>query len=223
VRRLAPLALALLQAGCAPALRTLPATPGAATGEGADPAALAAEARALVRRIEREPSGARRAELAAEAVAAGQRCDQAAPATPACDYALALALGVQARERPSTMREGLAQMATRLRRAAAAEPHLDRAGPDRVLAILLVRAPGWPLGPGDPEDGLAAARRAVTLDPDHAPNQLALAEALVASGDAEAGRAAARRAAALAEAARASGDPDAEGWLREARALARAP
>jgi len=219
VRRAASLALALLWSGCAPALRAPPA----ATGEAADSAALAAEARALVRRIEREPSGARRAELAAEAVAAGQRCDQAAPATPACDYALALALGVQARERPTTLREGLAQMALRLRRAAAHEPRLDRGGPDRVLAILLVRAPGWPLGPGDPEDGLAAARRAVALDPDHAPNQLALAEALIASGEAGAGRTAARRAAELAEAARASGDPDADGWLREARALARAP
>jgi hypothetical protein len=203
-------------AGCAPALR--PAAPGPAL-PATDAAALAAEVHALARRIEGEPDAGRRAGLAAEAVAAGQRCQQADPGSAPCDYALGVALGLQARERPSTVKEGLAKMAELLRRAAASEPGLDRAGPDRVLALLLVRAPGWPLGPGDPEEGLAAARRAADRAPDHAPNQLALAEALAASGDDAGAREAARRALGLARAAEAAGEPDAPGWGRQARAL----
>ncbi|HSN13662.1 MAG TPA: hypothetical protein VLT61_03465 [Anaeromyxobacteraceae bacterium] len=186
-------------------------------------AADAAEVHALARRIEAEPSASRREAMAEQAVAAGQRCERAMPGAPACEYALAIALGVQARERPTTVHEGLAQMAARLRRVATADPRLDRAGPDRVLALLLLRAPGWPLGPGDPEEGLAAARRAVALYPDHAPNQLALAEALRANGDGDAAHAAARRALALADAAVATGDADAAGWRRDARRLLDAP
>lgn len=160
-------------AGCAPALRSIGPVPAGTTP---DAATLAAEVHALARRIELQPFTSARAALSTEAVAAGQRCEQAAPGSPACDYALAIALGLQARERPGTAREGLALMAGMLRRAAAADPDLDRAGPDRVLALLLLRAPGWPLGPGDPEEGLAVARRSVSRYPDHAPNQLALAE-----------------------------------------------
>lgn len=99
----------------------------------------------------------------------------AGPSTPACDYALAIALGLQASDQPSTARGGLAQMVMLLRRAAMREPDLDRGGPDRVLAVVLVRAPVWPLGPGDPEEGLVVARRA-----------LALAEEAAAAGEPEA-------------------------------------
>lgn len=217
----AALALAggLVASGCASALRPPPSAGQAA----ADPGGDAAEVHALARLVEREPSAARRAALSRQAVEAGQRCERAAPGSPPCEYALAIALGLQAREVPSTVRDGLAQMAERLRRAAAAAPDLDRAGPDRVLALLLLRAPGWPLGPGDPEEGLAAARRAAARAPDHAPNQLALAEALLANDQPEAGRAAAARAQALAEAAVAAGDPDAAGWVAQARALLAGP
>jgi len=89
-----------------------------------------------------------------------------------------------------------------LRRAALVEPDLDHAGPDRVLALVLLRAPGWPLGPGDPEEGLVVARRAATRVPGYAPNQLALSEALAANGRPGPSREAARRAQALAEQAR---------------------
>jgi hypothetical protein len=211
----------LLLAGCAPALHPTVAPPG--TDSTVDTAALCAQVQAIARRIETEPSSARRGALSTEAVEVGQRCDRAAPGSATCDYALALALGLQAREHPMTVREGLAQMATRLRRAAARQPELDRAGPERVLALLLVRAPGWPIGPGDPEEGLDAARRAVGRFPEHAPNLLALAEALVADGEPEEGREAARRALALAVMASQAGDPDAAGWQREALRLAGRP
>ena len=86
---------------------------------------------------------------------------QAAPASAECDYALALALGVQARERPSTATQGLKAMVELLQKANGLDARLDHGGPARVLALVLVRAPGWPLGPGDPETGLKAARQAV--------------------------------------------------------------
>jgi Flp pilus assembly protein TadD len=107
-------------------------------------------------------------------------------------------------------------MVEHLRRAAQEDPRLDDAGPDRVLALVLVRAPAWPVGPGDPAGAVEAARRAVQVSPDHAPNELALGEALLASGAVEEGREAARRAVALA---RAAGGPEAAGWAAEGEKL----
>jgi hypothetical protein len=163
-----------------------------------------------------------RGELARSAVDAAQWCGRHAPGDARCDYALALALGVQARERQSTATEGLKLMVERLRAAAAADPALDHAGPDRVLAILLLRAPAGPLGPGDPEAALDAARSAAARAPDHPPNQLALGEALVANGSAAEGRAAIERGLERARARAAAGDPDAQEWVKQGEALLRA-
>ncbi|BDG02232.1 tetratricopeptide repeat protein [Anaeromyxobacter oryzae] len=187
----------------------------AADPSGVDGLAGAVETR--IWRIDHE-RGADRGALAASALDAGQACVARAPASARCDYALALALGMQARERRGTALDGLKKMVEHLRRAAAAEPTLDDAGPARVLAIVLVRAPAWPLGPGDPEAGLEAARRAVALAPAYPPNTLALAEALVATGSPAEGRAAAERGVALARAR--TGDPDAPEWIRDGEALA---
>ncbi len=83
-----------------------------------------------------------------------------------------------------------------------------------MRALVLIRAPGWPLGPGDAEAGLVAARRAVTLRPQYPPNLLALAEALAKTGDANGAQEnyALARDAALALPAAA----DRDAWLREA-------
>jgi hypothetical protein len=83
-----------------------------------------------------------------------------------------------------------------------------------VQALVLIRAPGWPLGPGDPERGLSAARRAATLRPAYPPNLLALAEAQSKTGAANDARASYSLARDMARklpesAARAE-------WLREA-------
>ena len=216
-----PAIACLLLGACAPALRA----PASATAPGAeataDPAVLLAEVQAAVRRAEREPdAGARRA-IAARAVETGQACAARSPGSPSCDYALALALGIQAREIPATALEGLRIMLERLRSAAAGDPALDRAGPERVMALVLLRAPGWPLGPGDPESGLLEARKAAARFPDHPPNQLALAEALLSTGAPEEGRAAARRAVELGRARVAQGDPDAAGWVADGERLLR--
>ena len=166
--------------------------------------------------IEHEPDAAKRDRLVTVAIEASQWCERRAPDSASCEYALAQALGQQARERPSTSHDGLERMVKALQRAAASEPGLDGGGPDRVLALVYLRAPGWPLGPGDPDAGLAAAQKAAALAPDHPPNHLALAEALARNDRRDEAHAAYARALALAWQRAAAGDPDAPEWAAEA-------
>ncbi len=215
--RRGPLVLLLGAAACAAPLRELP--PSAAGAVAEDPAALAVQAREAARQTQHEPSADARLALATKAVEAGQRCVQAAPASAECDYALALALGVQARERPSTATQGLKTMVELLQKANGLDARLDHGGPARVLALVLVRAPGWPLGPGDPEAGLKSARQAAELFPDYPPNQLALSEALLSADDQAGSRTAAGRGLELARAAAAAGERDADDWVRDGEAL----
>ena len=172
--------------------------------------------RAISYRIEHE-QGAPRADLAKKEVELGQWCRRRAPNEPECDYRLALALGQQARERPSTGMDAIGKMVDLLKRAIKAAPRIDSAGPHRVLALVYLRAPSWPLGPGDTDAGLVEARAAVQLFPDAPQNQLAFGEALAATGKLDAGRAAYEKALALATAAQSAGDPEGAGWVAEAR------
>ena len=84
---------------------------------------------------------------ATEAVRAGQWCEQRDPESATCAYWLAVALGVQARERRSTALDGLDEMIARLDRAIRLDPEQDFAGPERVASWVRLRAPGWPTGP----------------------------------------------------------------------------
>lgn len=181
-------------------------------------AALLGAMRAMTFRIERERDATVRATLAKQQVELGQWCQRRAPSDPACDYRLALALGQQARERPSTGRDAVDKMVKLLRRAIAADAALDSGGPHRALALVLLRAPSWPAGPGDAEAALKEARAAVQLFPNVAGNQLALAEALDKNEQSEPARAAYQRAVVLAAAALEAGDPDADRALAAARA-----
>jgi tetratricopeptide (TPR) repeat protein len=170
--------------------------------------------------IEHEPAEARRSSLSTEAVQAGQWCRQRAPANIECTYRLALALGQQARERRSTAKDGLEKMVGLLEAVVAGDPGLDHAGGHRVLALVLLRAPGWPAGPGDPEAALEHSREADRISPNTPDNLLALAEALEAAGQIPAARSAYERAERLARAQAAAGDPDArESAESAARAL----
>lgn len=182
---------------------------------------LLGAARACAWLIEHESAAATRRALATTAVQTCQWCTRRAPDNSECEYRLALALGQQAREHPSSASDGLARMVALLTRLTERAPDLDEAGPDRVLALVLLRAPGWPAGPGDPESGLEHARTAAARRPGWAPNQLVLGEALAKNGKPQDARTAYERAHALAAARSAIGDPDAQGWLGEAaRALA---
>jgi len=183
---------------------------------------LAAAVAADARRSDIEADSTVRSQLAADALGRAQACLEHAPQAAACLYYHAIALGLKARAHPLQANEALRSMLEALGAAEAADPEYDQAGPARVRALVLVKAPAWPLGPGDAEAGLASARRAVALRPQYPPNVLALGEALAKSGDTHGAQDAYRHAAELSQALPPSGDR--EDWLREAdQALGRLP
>jgi hypothetical protein len=175
---------------------------------------LAAAIASDARRSDRESDSKIRGDLATDASRDAQACIAREPQAAACLYGRGIALGLEARAHPTRAGDLLNSMLESLASADAADANYDRAGPARVRALVLIRAPGWPLGPGDAEAGLVAARRAATLQPQYPPNLLALAEALAKTGDANGARENYQRARDLAQALPAS--PDRDDWLREA-------
>jgi hypothetical protein len=175
---------------------------------------LAAAIETDANRSDRETDPKARSDLAADASRAAEACLSKEPQAAACLYGRAVALGLEARAHPLRAGELLSRMLDDLARAETADPNYDEAGPARVRALVLARAPGWPLGPGDAEAGVIAAHRAVSLRPLYPPNLLALAEALAKSGDSRGAREnyAHARDAALALAAAAKRDE----WVSEA-------
>jgi hypothetical protein len=202
--------VALMVVGCAAPTRRVPPQQ-----IPADPVEnLAAAIEADAKRSDRETDSKVRGELAAEAGQKADACIAREPQAAPCLYGRAVALGLEARAHPVRAGELLSTMLGSLASAEAADPTYDQAGPARVRALVLLRAPGWPLGPGDADAGLLAARRAATLRPQYPPNLLALAEALAKTGDAAGARESYQRATSAAQAL-----PDTEDrgdWLREA-------
>lgn len=203
--------LAMLLAACVTPPRATTALPGSAptSVEG-----LIAAIQADSRRSDREHDGASRAQLADEASSYAQACMAKAPQAAACLYGRALAQGLEARSHPTRAGELLKSMLESLNAADAADPEYDEAGPSRVRALVLIRAPGWPIGPGDADAGLESARRAVKERPLYPPNLLALAEAQAKTGDVTGAKQTYTRAHEVAQAAPAGDDRD--DWLREA-------
>jgi hypothetical protein len=175
---------------------------------------LAAAVAADARRSDAETDSKIRDQLAADAVQNAQACLARAPQAAACLYYDGVALGLTARAHPLQANEALKAMLDALSSAEAADPAYDQAGPARVKALVLIKAPAWPLGPGDPETGLAAARRAVALRPDYPPNVFALAEALAKTGDTHGAQDVYLRARDLIQALPPSRDRD--DWLHQA-------
>jgi len=172
--------------------------------------------RARVWLVDHETDPEARRGAATVAVRAAQWCKRIAPASSGCDYWMGAALGVQAQEHRTTALDALPKIVEAFQRAADADPNLEEAGPDRALALVYARAPGWPAGPGDPDQALDHARKAAALAPEYPPNQLALAEALVAHGDKVPSRETYEHALDLARVRSAAGDPDAQEWIHEA-------
>jgi hypothetical protein len=200
----------LLALGACATRPPAPPTPGPAASVSALVEAIEQDAR----RSQHEPDAKVRSDLAGQAGRDAEACLTLEPQAVACLYGRAISLGLNARAHPAHAGELLVDMLATLSRAESAEPGYDEAGPARVRALVLLRAPGWPLGPGDAEAGLAAAQRAVALRPRYPPNLLALAEALAKTGDASGARDAYTRARDAALALPAA-DDRAE-WLREA-------
>lgn len=192
-----------------------------AQAAGAAVTALASAARARAWLVEHESDAEARLRHAEQAIAAGERCVELAPDEPRCEYWLAVGLGLRARERPTAAIRTVGRIIELLERVAGSMPRLESGGPHRVLALLLLRAPGWPIGPGDPERALEQARLAVRIDPEYPPNLLASAEAERRAGAEDAAREQLERALAAARALARAGNPDAAEWISDAeRALA---
>jgi hypothetical protein len=175
---------------------------------------LAAAVALDARRSDLETDSKVRSQLAADALQNAQACLERAPQAAACLYYEGVALGLKARAHPIQANEALKSMLDALGSAEAVDPAYDQAGPARVKALVLIKAPAWPLGPGDAEAGLAAARRAVALRPGYPPNALALAEALAKTGDAHGAQESYQHARDLIRALPSS--PDRDDWLHEA-------
>lgn len=186
----------------------------------ADPArtdALVGAVRARIWLVDHEENAETRRREATAAVQTAQWCERRATDDPACTYWLGAALGVQARERRGTALDALPRIAELFRSAAERNAALDNAGPYRALALLYVRAPGWPSGPGDPDLGLEHARKAVEIRPAFPPNLLALGEALRATEDSKGADRAFAKALEIARERERAGDPDAADWVRQAQ------
>lgn len=172
--RAAAVVTLLVLVGCA---TPRPATQPVAADSGRSPAQLLAAVQDDAARIEQSPDAAARAQLLAAASASARQCLAQAPNEAACPYAQAQVLGLTAREHSLEAPSLLKQMLASLAKAEALDATLEHAGPARLTAVVLLRAPPWPLGPGDVEAALAAAQRAVKRDPDYPPNLIALAQA----------------------------------------------
>jgi hypothetical protein len=192
--------------------------PGSASAAGSANAgaieARAAAIKAAAQRTDHESDSKARAALATEANSNADACLALDPGAAACQYGKAVATGLEARVHPSRAVGLLGSMLDNLETAEAIDPNYDRAGPARVRALVLIRAPGWPLGPGDTDAGLVAARRAIALQPDYPPNVLALAEGLSKTGDENGARENYAHARELAQALPAG--PERDDWLHDA-------
>lgn len=208
MRRVAWPVWPLLLTAC---LSRLPPAPEGGLGT---PAELAASIAADAAHSQYESDAKARESLAAEADRDARACLAQAPQEVGCLYGEGIALGLEARAHPAHAGQLLGHMLEALSKAEALDPQYDEAGPARVRALVLTRAPGWPLGPGDPEAGLAAARRAVELSPRYPPNLLALAEALAKTGDAQGAQRAYQQAREAALAWPRAADRDT--WLHDA-------
>ena len=170
--------------------------------------------RARIWLAEHEPKSGARERASTAAVQTAQWCGRRSPENPLCAYWLGAALGVQARERRSTALDALPRIVDLFEQALEADPLLDEAGPNRALALVYLRAPAWPAGPGDPDLALEHARLAVELRPDYPPNSLALGEAFVAVEEYDDAFGAYVRALELADESNARGVIDAKDWVR---------
>ncbi|MDB6007910.1 MAG: hypothetical protein JWL65_160 [Gammaproteobacteria bacterium] len=207
------IAVVLLVAACSLPRRTTAPAP-LPTGAPTSVEGLAAAIDADSQRSDHESDARVRGALADEASGYADACLAQAPKDAACLYWRGVALGLQAKSHPTRAGELLKSMLDSLSGADAIDPNYDQAGPSRVRALVLIRAPGWPLGPGDADAGLESARRAVGLRPQYPPNLLALAEALSKTGDAGGARDAYAKARDAAQAMPETTGRD--GWLREA-------
>lgn len=129
-----------------------------------------------------------RARIAEEGIAACRAAVSNAPASAPAHYYLALCRGQLAQTRRLSALKLVAEMEADFLAASTLDQTLDHAGPDRGLGLLYLQAPGWPTSIGSKSKARQHLERAVSLDPDHPENRIALAEALLRWKEREAAR-----------------------------------
>ncbi len=172
--------LAALLGVCALSACTVPQPASPPPGDGGAvpaPLQLLAAVQSAADRIDQVRDPAQRTQLLAAATASAQRCLASSAGSAVCQYAQAQVLGLTAREHPLQAVSLLKQMLASLTKAEDLDPALDHAGPARLMAVVLMRAPPWPLGPGDVDGALLAAQRAAQRDAAYPPNLITLAQA----------------------------------------------
>ena len=117
-------------------------------------------------------------ELALEGKRWAERALALRPDDGAAHYLLAMNDGQILALYPLNASKTLGAVESHLERALELSPEVDLGGPLRVLGMLYVKAPAWPLGPGDSEAGLELLRRAAKEYPAHPLNHAFLAQAL---------------------------------------------
>ena len=189
----------------------------AVTDESVQLEALLGAARCRIWIADHSEDPEERLSQAVDAINLAQWCGRVAPDEVECDYFLALGLGLQIQERKSTVIDALPKVVSLLKSAIERAPRMTNAGPHRVLALVYMRAPGWPTGPGDIDLGYEQARLAVQLDAGYSPNQMALGEAHRELDEIDKSRAAYAEAERLAIEGVEQNVPDSQDWLDQAR------
>jgi tetratricopeptide (TPR) repeat protein len=133
-------------------------------------------ARAIFDRAEFARNDDEREQLAQRGIAAARHALSLQSTNAAAHYWLALDLGQLARTKSFGALKLVREIESEFLRAAALDPHVDFAGPDRGVGQLYRDAPGWPTSVGSRKKAREHLERAVELHPEFPENQLALLE-----------------------------------------------
>lgn len=94
---------------------------------------------------------------------------------PASSYYCAINIGLAVSDTIMAAMKNLSKLNRHIERALIMDPDVDEGGPLRTLGYLLIRAPAWPTGIGDPDRGMILLEQAVTLYPAYPPNHIIMA------------------------------------------------
>ncbi|MBM4202494.1 MAG: hypothetical protein FJ189_14585 [Gammaproteobacteria bacterium] len=146
-----------------------------------DPALLRSPlgSRMALHLAERNSDPEQRRSLAAEGVRFAEKAlALGADRDGAVHYYLAANLGLAVRDDAARAAENLPRLEAEIKRAVEIDAGLDDGGPLRLLGMLYLKAPPWPIGIGDGDKALQLLRQAAERYPEHPLNHLFYAQAL---------------------------------------------
>jgi hypothetical protein len=145
-------------------------------------------ARAAFDFAEYSTNNLQRADLARQGIAACRALIAREPKIAAGHYYLAMNLGQLARTQFLGALRLVREMEREFQAAAALDPRLDHAGPERNLGMLYREAPGWPVSIGSQHKSRPHAEKAVQLVPEFPENHLNLIESYLIWGEPDAAK-----------------------------------